>query len=487
MLEGSGRLNLRRRYLVFPVESRGCEIRSHASVLGLILFFAIRCGAAPGCVPEELFDGLPRAPADLSQLLHKAEGGDPDAQFRAGLAYDTGVGVKRDYRQAADWYRKAANSGNPGAQSNLAGLYSRGLGVPQSDNEAFRWYMRAAAAGNAAAQNNLGFLYAEGRGVSRNDGTAVLWYRKAASQDYPGGETNLGFMYSVGRGVPLDAAQAMKWYHKAAKKDFALAEFELGQMYFHGTGVRQDFSEALGGFRKAAAHGSASAETEIGFAYSHGWGVKQDYAQAEKWYGMAAAGGSAAAQRNLAIVLARNQREPGDSLREASESLAGSSPTGSPNPDKSTLDGLPSGAFSLSAANGADSSAAGVPIELSRRFGLILVRAEVNDRTATLVIDTGCSHTILSTKLLQGQLLTLEPAANASKGSGWVGNANWIKATVKVGDTVWHDHKFLVMDDLPDISNSLGQKIDGILGEDVLQEFSRIQIDFSHRQLMLSH
>jgi hypothetical protein len=43
------------------------------------------------------------------------------------------------------------------------------------------------------------------------------------------------------------------------------------------------------------------------------------------------------------------------------------------------------------------------------------------------------------------------------------------------------------MDDLPDISDSVGQKIDGILGEDVLQEFTLIRIDFSHRQLTLSH
>jgi TPR repeat protein len=100
-------------------------MRPHASVLSLVLFFAVRCGAAPGCVPEELFDGLPQAPANLSRLLQKAEGGDAEAQFRLGLAYDTGIGVKRDCSRAADWYRKAANSGNPGAQNNLAGLYLR--------------------------------------------------------------------------------------------------------------------------------------------------------------------------------------------------------------------------------------------------------------------------------------------------------------------------------------------------------------------------
>ena len=43
------------------------------------------------------------------------------------------------------------------------------------------------------------------------------------------------------------------------------------------------------------------------------------------------------------------------------------------------------------------------------------------------------------------------------------------------------------MDDLPDISDSVGQRIDGILGEDVLQEFTLVQIDFRHRRLVLSH
>jgi len=129
----------------------------------------------------------------------------------------------------------------------------------------------------------------------------------------------------------------------------------------------------------------------------------------------------------------------------------------------------------------------GVPIQLSRRFGLILIRAEVNDQPATLLMDTGCSHTVLSTKLLAGRSRKLEHAANASKGSGWVGNASWIKATVKVGNIVWRDHMFLAMDDLPDISDSVGQKIDGLLGEDVLQEFTVVQIDFNSRQLTLAH
>jgi hypothetical protein len=50
-----------------------------------------------------------------------------------------------------------------------------------------------------------------------------------------------------------------------------------------------------------------------------------------------------------------------------------------------------------------------------------------------------------------------------------VGNAAWTKATVKVGDAVWRDHEFLTMDHLPDMFDAVGQKIDGIMGEDILR------------------
>jgi hypothetical protein len=127
----------------------------------------------------------------------------------------------------------------------------------------------------------------------------------------------------------------------------------------------------------------------------------------------------------------------------------------------------------------------GIPIELTSRFSLVLVRLEVNGRPATLVVDTGSSHTILSTQFLQLRGLALGADPSPSKGSGFVGDAARIKATVKAGNEVWRDHEFLTMGDLPDISNAVGQKIDGIVGEDILKEFAAVEIDFKHRRLFL--
>jgi len=47
----------------------------------------------------------------LKEWKPLAEQGDSSAQFGLGWMYDLGKGVLKDYKQAADWYRKAAEQG----------------------------------------------------------------------------------------------------------------------------------------------------------------------------------------------------------------------------------------------------------------------------------------------------------------------------------------------------------------------------------------
>jgi hypothetical protein len=46
------------------------------------------------------------------------------------------LGVPQDYRQAADWYRKAAEQGLAEAQYGLGFLYHNGNGVPKDETQA---------------------------------------------------------------------------------------------------------------------------------------------------------------------------------------------------------------------------------------------------------------------------------------------------------------------------------------------------------------
>ena len=59
---------------------------------------------------------LPALATPLEDLKIAVDTDDPAAQFRLGSAYDAGELVRRDYIEAADWWKKAAEQGNAEAQ-----------------------------------------------------------------------------------------------------------------------------------------------------------------------------------------------------------------------------------------------------------------------------------------------------------------------------------------------------------------------------------
>src|SRR5215469_13092186 len=140
---------------------------------GFFLLSGIPCAAAPACKVNVIYQHVPKTSKHFEQVLSKAKRGDRSAQFQAGVAYETGTGVEKDYIEAARWYRTAADLGDPAAQNNLGGLYLRGLGVKQDDAAALQWYLGAASDGFLPAQNNVGFMYSAGRGTRANDEEAV--------------------------------------------------------------------------------------------------------------------------------------------------------------------------------------------------------------------------------------------------------------------------------------------------------------------------
>jgi uncharacterized protein len=73
-----------------------------------------------------------------------------------------------NYKEAAKWYRQAAETGHGQAQYSLANLYALGQGVKTSYQQAAHWYRKAARQGIPETQYNLGILLEKGQGVERN-------------------------------------------------------------------------------------------------------------------------------------------------------------------------------------------------------------------------------------------------------------------------------------------------------------------------------
>lgn len=86
-------------------------------------------------------------------LRRDAERGDPQAEYKLGLAYDAGVGAPQDLAQAAVWYARAAEQGHAGAQFSLGLMHGNGRGVPQDLVRAHMWLNLAAAASQAGARS----------------------------------------------------------------------------------------------------------------------------------------------------------------------------------------------------------------------------------------------------------------------------------------------------------------------------------------------
>lgn len=125
-----------------------------------------------------------------------------------------------------------------------------------------------------------------------------------------------------------------------------------------------------------------------------------------------------------------------------------------------------------------------VPFEYSRAFGLMLIKVEVNGKPAVMVLDTGSNETIVSPRLVIVKQLSSKNAVAMAKGSGYSGTGVIATALLSIGPLNPKNCQVLVVD-LSDLSKTLGQEVDGILGMSVLKEFEIVSVDLRHHKLVL--
>jgi predicted aspartyl protease len=125
-----------------------------------------------------------------------------------------------------------------------------------------------------------------------------------------------------------------------------------------------------------------------------------------------------------------------------------------------------------------------VPFEYSRAFGLMLIKVEVNGTPAVMVLDTGSNETIVSPKLVIVKQLSSRDEVAMAKGSGYSGSGVVATAFLRIGPLNPKNCQILVVD-LTDLSKTLGQKVDGILGMSVLREFEIVSVDLRQHKVVL--
>jgi len=130
-----------------------------------------------------------------SEMVSKANGGDPQAQFDLALAYREGKDIQKDLQSSFRWLKEAAKGGHVEAQYELGKDYSveaegnrqtakLGIGTAikyfaRDYGFAVHWFHEAAQKGHVGAQLELAKLFFAGWGIQQNDAEAKVWAEKA--------------------------------------------------------------------------------------------------------------------------------------------------------------------------------------------------------------------------------------------------------------------------------------------------------------------
>lgn len=161
-----------------------------------------------------------------------------------------------DYASSVRWYWLVASKNVPDAQFRLGLAYQSGEGVAQNIDTAMYWYARAADQGNYLAQYSLGALYFEAKG---DKARGLTLFRQAAEQGHVDALYALGVLSLDGDGLPKDETAAAYWLSLASEKGHPDAQYELGLLYETGRGVQRNLTEAARLFDSAASLGNAKA------------------------------------------------------------------------------------------------------------------------------------------------------------------------------------------------------------------------------------
>jgi TPR repeat protein len=135
-----------------------------------------------------------------------------------GYIYEKGIGVKVDYAQAKNYYKKSCTylyDANGYGCTRLGNLYYNGLGVKQNYKQAHKYFQKASSKKYGEAEYNLGVLYYLGNGVDSSYEKARIHFERACEFNNAKGCYNLAGFYYHGYGVKADYKTAKDYLDKA--------------------------------------------------------------------------------------------------------------------------------------------------------------------------------------------------------------------------------------------------------------------------------
>ena len=212
------------------------------------------------------------------------DSGDPKAMTMLGELYANGMGVKRDYAKAVEWYRRAADGGDREAMFALAMLRLAGRGGPVDPEEATKLLASSAKLGNPKAAYNLALLYLDGQTLPQDLKRAAELFRLAADAGNPEAQYALATFYKEGTGVPKDMEKSVGCCRRRHSADNVDAEVEYAIALFNGTGTPKNEAAAVALCARPPKQNSPIAQNRLARVLVHGQGAPMDKIEGLKWH-----------------------------------------------------------------------------------------------------------------------------------------------------------------------------------------------------------
>lgn len=217
--------------------------------------------------------------------LPLAKAGDAAAQTLIAELYDKGLGIPKEPKEAANWYRIAAETGNREAQFAYGLKLLEGKEVEKDPEKGAQMMEKAALAGHAFAMFNFANQIVATRPTSAGYRKALPFYQKAAQNNISDAYYALSIIYKEGRTNGIeDPDKAREWLVKAANAGVDTAQVELAIELVNGDGGSKDEARAFSLFGQAAVSGNVIAQNRIAHLYRLGIGTKPSQLEAAKWH-----------------------------------------------------------------------------------------------------------------------------------------------------------------------------------------------------------
>lgn len=206
----------------------------------------------------------------ITTLKEMADMGNAHAQNLYGCKLRDGEGVEKNPKEAAKYFKMAADQRFVEAITNYGICLDDGIGVDRDFKEANSYYLKAIERDDSESRYRYSINLRYAAGVDRNYYLAAKYLKEAADKGHAKAQSVYGEFCEIGKGRATNIEEAVKYYQMSSDHACPEGMFNLADMYQNGRHVKKNLKEAVRLYKLAADAGEKDALAALSEIYEKG-------------------------------------------------------------------------------------------------------------------------------------------------------------------------------------------------------------------------